>query len=78
MGSATFVLAEPQACPAGRTEAGQVWVIFGQTDFAATFDLASLNGSNGFTVYGKTASDSLGSSSWERPATSMATVSTIC
>ena len=29
-------------------------MIFGQTNFPATFDLASLNGSNGFTVYGKT------------------------
>ena len=29
-------------------------MIFGQTSFPATFDLASLNGNNGFTVYGKT------------------------
>jgi hypothetical protein len=62
-GIGDLVLGEPQACPAGRTEAGQMWVIFGQTDFAATVNLSSLNGGNGFTVYGKAAGDSLGSSS---------------
>ena len=55
--------------PAGRTEAGQVYVIFGQTSFAATFDLASLNGSNGFTVNGKTrttASEIYSRNCWRR------------
>ncbi len=53
-GIGDIIYAEPQAMPLGRSEAGQAWVIFGQTSFPATFDLASLNGSNGFTVYGKT------------------------
>ena len=42
------------------SSAGQAYVIFGQTHFAATFDIASLNGANGFTVNGKSAGDSLG------------------
>ncbi len=54
-GIGDIVLADPFASPLGRTDAGQAWVIFGQgTNFPVTFDLASLNGSNGFTVYGKT------------------------
>ncbi len=44
----------------GRSSAGQVYVIFGQTSFAATFDLAALNGNNGFTVNGEAADDMLG------------------
>ena len=52
-GIGDILFAEPHASPSGRPNAGQAWVIFGQTNFDATFDLASLNGSNGFTVYGK-------------------------
>ena len=48
-----IVLTEPYISPAGRVNAGQAWVIFGQTNFPVTIDLASLNGSNGFTFYGK-------------------------
>ena len=44
----------------GRTSAGQAYVIFGRTSFPASFDLASLNGSNGFTVNGSAANDYLG------------------
>ena len=54
-GIGDIILADPLASPLGRTNAGQAWVIFGQgTNFPVTFNLASLNGSNGFTVYGKT------------------------
>ncbi len=59
-GIGDILYAEPQASPPGRFQAGQAWVIFGQADFDATFDLASLNGSNGFTVYGKNVNDWLG------------------
>ncbi len=59
-GIGDILYAEPQASPPGRLQAGQAWVIFGQIDFDATFDLASLNGSNGFTVYGKNVNDWLG------------------
>ena len=44
-----------------RTQAGQAYVIFGQTSFSApTFDLASLNGSNGFKINGKANVDFMG------------------
>ena len=51
-------------------------MIFGQTNFAATFDLAALNGTNGFTVNGKTAGDNSDGPP-DLPATSMATALTI-
>ena len=44
-----------------RTDAGQAYVIFGRTSFPATFNLATLNGNNGFTVNGGVANDFLGS-----------------
>jgi hypothetical protein len=53
-------IGEPYAAPSGRANAGQVHVIFGKTSFAASFDLATLNGTNGFNVNGKTAGDFLG------------------
>lgn len=59
-GKSDLVLGAPRADPLGRTDAGQVHVIFGQSTFSATFNLASLNGSNGFTIYGKTATDNMG------------------
>lgn len=41
--------------------AGEVYVIFGQnTAFGATFDLATLNGTNGFVVRGSVEGDNLG------------------
>ncbi len=59
-GIGDIFISDSAASPSGRSSAGQVHVIFGQTDFAATFDLAALNGTNGFTVNGKTAGDQLG------------------
>lgn len=51
---------------AGKTNAGQAYVIFGKdtaipgNSFPASFSLSSLNGTNGFIVNGNAASDSLG------------------
>lgn len=59
-GIGDLFIGDGSASPSGRTNAGQVHVIFGKTSFAATFDLGSLNGNNGFTVNGKTAGDNLG------------------
>ena len=44
----------------GRPAAGQAYVIFGRASFPATFNLASLNGANGFTVNGGATNDYLG------------------
>jgi hypothetical protein len=43
-----------------RLKAGQAYVIFGRTSFPASFNLSSLNGSNGFIVNGAAPSDFLG------------------
>ncbi len=46
-----------------RTDAGEVYVIFGQTSgFASNTYLSSLNGTNGFTINGDDAGDALGGS----------------
>ena len=51
------------ANPGGMSDAGETYVVFGQTDgFAASFDLGSLNGSNGFVLTGITANDLAGRS----------------
>jgi hypothetical protein len=59
-GIADMVLGAQFASPSGRSSAGQAYVIFGRTSFPATFNLASLNGSNGFKVNGGAANDFLG------------------
>ena len=51
-------------------------MIFGRASFPASFNLASLNGSNGFTVNGAAANDFLAAIRWTGPATSTATAST--
>jgi len=42
------------------SQAGAVYVIFGQTNFPSSFNLTSLNGANGFVVNGISSYDSLG------------------
>jgi hypothetical protein len=44
----------------GRAQAGETYVIFGRTSFPASFNLATLNGSNGFVVNGVARNDLLG------------------
>lgn len=51
------------ADPDGRIDAGQSYVIFGRTTpFEASFDLADLDGSNGFLINGIDANDGVGGS----------------
>ena len=59
-GIGDLVLGAQFASPSGRSLAGQVYVIFGRTSFPATFNLASINGANGFKVNGSAANDYLG------------------
>ena len=49
------------ADPEGRMNAGASYVVFGAPSFPSLFELASLDGSNGFVVNGLDATDSLGS-----------------
>ena len=59
-GIGDLVVGAQFASPSGRSLAGQAYVIFGRTSFPATFNLASLNGTNGFKVNGGAANDYLG------------------
>ena len=59
-GIADIMLGAWAADPAGRSTAGQAYVIFGQASFPAVFSLASLDGSTGFTINGGAAGDYLG------------------
>jgi Ca2+-binding RTX toxin-like protein len=57
-----LVIGVSLARPQGRFDAGKSYVIFGKASgFTATFDLAALNGSNGFVIAGATSSDRSGS-----------------
>ena len=61
-GLADFMLGAPSASPGVVGGAGQIYVIFGQYNiFQSTFNLASLNGNNGFIINGVASSASLGS-----------------
>lgn len=62
-----LVIGTPFADPNGATGAGQVYVVFGQdstsgSGFNAALDLNTLDGTNGFTINGLAAADSLGQS----------------
>lgn len=60
-GTADFIVGAPEARPGGLYHAGQAFVIFGRgSDFDAQFDLASLDGTNGFAIDGLAANDLLG------------------
>ncbi|SIO26764.1 FG-GAP repeat-containing protein [Singulisphaera sp. GP187] len=59
-GIADLILGGSTADPAGRTDAGQAYVLFGRSSFPAIVNLATLNGGNGFTINGNAAADNLG------------------
>ncbi|MEO1022968.1 MAG: T9SS type A sorting domain-containing protein [Bacteroidota bacterium] len=48
------------ADPNGESSAGEVYVVFGQSGFGASFELSTLNGSNGITLNGALRSDNAG------------------
>ncbi|MDJ1304720.1 MAG: integrin alpha [Candidatus Midichloria sp.] len=50
----------PNADPNGKNNAGQAYVVFGQSSFADVFKLSSLRGNNGFTINGIAAGDLTG------------------
>lgn len=53
-GLADIIIGAPLSSPAGQAGAGSAYVIFGRsTPFVASFDPASLDGSNGFRVNGR-------------------------
>lgn len=60
-GKADLLIGAPGASPSNLTDAGTVYVLFGQSDgFPASFDLTKLNGVNGFKIEGLSAGDYLG------------------
>lgn len=62
-GIADIIIGAPYANPNDRYNAGSSYVVFGKTgDFNANFNLANLNGSNGFAINGISAGDRSGSS----------------
>jgi hypothetical protein len=59
-GLADIIIGAPRVDLNG-TDSGVSYVVFGRTTgFGASFDMSSLNGSNGFTLIGEAAGDSLG------------------
>ena len=62
-GTDDVIIGAYQADPNGISNAGESYVVFGNTaGFPATFDLSSLNGSNGFQINGIDAYDQSGQS----------------
>ncbi|MBD2678858.1 MULTISPECIES: cadherin-like domain-containing protein [Nostoc] len=62
-GIADLIIGASGADPNGKSAAGQTYVIFGSTSgFGASFDLSSLNGSNGFAIEGINPGDRSGNS----------------
>ncbi|NEQ65398.1 MAG: hypothetical protein F6K21_07855, partial [Symploca sp. SIO2D2] len=58
-----LIIGAYRASPNGNRRAGQSYVVFGRSNgFSSSFELSSLNGSNGFTIKGINAYDRLGSS----------------
>ncbi len=62
-GKADLLLGDQNASPAGRTNAGTAYVLFGKNSgWLPQFNLTTLNGNNGFAVEGLNAQDGLGCS----------------
>ena len=60
-GYADLIVGASEANPNGKLGAGSSYVVFGKASgFAATLDLSTLNGSNGFRLDGAAAGDELG------------------
>ncbi|BAZ49198.1 putative outer membrane adhesin [Nostoc sp. NIES-4103] len=60
-GISDLIIAAPGADPNGRLDAGETYVVFGNSSgFSASFDLSSLDGSNGFVINGIDAFDNSG------------------
>jgi hypothetical protein len=60
-GFADLIVSAPGADPNGKTDAGSSFVVFGKAaGFGASFDLATLDGTNGFRLDGVSAGDSTG------------------
>ncbi len=58
-----IIIGAPYADPDGKETAGSSYVVFGQADgFAASLDLSTIDGSNGFAINGANTVDILGSS----------------
>ncbi|MEA3209164.1 MAG: hypothetical protein QOE70_2221 [Chthoniobacter sp.] len=60
-GFGDLLLGADHADPGGRANAGTAYVVFGASSFPATFPLSSLNGTNGFSLGGGKAGDTLSS-----------------
>ena len=57
-GFADLIVGAYQADPGGKSIAGESYVVFGKADgFSASFNLSSLDGSNGFRIEGVDAFD---------------------
>ncbi len=57
-GISDMIVGAPSADPGGRSNAGTSYVIFGRrTGFGSTLELSSLNGVNGFSIQGVSASE---------------------
>ncbi|MBH8561383.1 FG-GAP repeat protein [Nostoc sp. CENA67] len=62
-GIGDLIIGAPYADPNGQSSAGKSYVVFGSSSgFNGSFDLSSLDGSNGFVINGIEADDSLGKS----------------
>jgi hypothetical protein len=56
-----MIVGAPSADPGGIASAGETYVVFGQPGgFSATFELSSLDGSNGFRIEGKSLGEETG------------------
>ncbi|MCC9604142.1 integrin alpha [Stieleria sp. JC731] len=53
-----IILGSPDSSPGGLNSAGEAFIVFGSSTFGSSFDVTTLNGSNGFSIPG-TAQDAL-------------------